>query len=141
MLGITVPAIHRTVLSGFERNFTLLFAVRADGFMHLSRTSVVSSFLEIHVLFLHTIGIDFSIRLRDYLLPIFWLERKRSLPGTGASILFVWPMLIKVALDRVPFSGAVRVFSLAVAPGMVEGTERFRKGFFSKWPVRGSFPG
>ena len=50
VLGKTVPAIHWTVFSGFERNFTLLFAVRTDSFMHLSRTPVVSSILKSHVI-------------------------------------------------------------------------------------------
>ncbi len=50
VLGKTIPAIHRTVFSGLERNFTLLFAVRTDRFMHLSRTSVVSSILKSHVI-------------------------------------------------------------------------------------------
>jgi hypothetical protein len=52
VLGIAVPAIHWSVFSGFERNFALLFTIRTDGFMHLSRTSVVSSILKTHVLFL-----------------------------------------------------------------------------------------
>lgn len=53
VLGKTVPAIHWTVFSGLKRNFALLFAVRTDCFMHLSRTPVVFSILESHVLFLH----------------------------------------------------------------------------------------
>jgi len=55
VLGKTVPAIHGTVFSGLERNFALLFAVRADSLMHLSRPPVVSSVLKRHILLLHKV--------------------------------------------------------------------------------------
>jgi len=36
MLWKTIPAIHRTILPGFERDFALFFAVGTYGLMHLS---------------------------------------------------------------------------------------------------------
>lgn len=147
MLGKTFPAIHRTIFSGFERNFALFFAVRTDGFMHLSRTSVVSSILKIHVLsLLILIPVQISVfhcaltwQSLDCLLPVLPLERKRSLPGTGTSSLVTGAILIKVSLSRITLSRVVPVFSLAVSLRMVEGTKRFRKRSFSEGPVRGRF--
>jgi hypothetical protein len=51
VLGKAVPAIHWTVFSGLERNFTLFFAIRTDCFMHLSWTSIISSILKTHFYF------------------------------------------------------------------------------------------
>ena len=50
VFGKTVPAIHRTIFPGFERDFALLFAIGTDGLMHLSRTSIVSSILKSHAI-------------------------------------------------------------------------------------------
>jgi len=49
VLGITVPAIHRTVFPRPERDFALLLAIRTDSLMHLSRTSIVSSIFKRHI--------------------------------------------------------------------------------------------
>ena len=57
VLGKTVLAIHRTIFPGFERDFALLFAVRTDGLMHLSWTSIVSSILKSHSFFLLDIDV------------------------------------------------------------------------------------
>jgi hypothetical protein len=78
--------------------------------------------------------------ISDCLLVIFALERKRFLSGTGASAFFSGPMLIKMPLSRIPFSGAVPVFSFAVvARRMFRGSKRFRKGPLWVGPVRGEF--
>jgi hypothetical protein len=50
VLGITVPAIHGTIISGFERNFALLFAIRTNSLMHFPRTSVIASILKTHTI-------------------------------------------------------------------------------------------
>jgi|WetSurSiteA1Bulk_404760.scaffolds.fasta_scaffold05146_5 hypothetical protein len=61
VLGKTVLAIHGTIFPGFKRDFAFLFAVRTDGLMHLSRTSIVSSILKSHGLFLLDIDVSTDI--------------------------------------------------------------------------------
>ena len=50
VLGKAVPAIHRTVFSGFEGNFAFLFAIGTDSLVHLSGSSVKSSILKSHII-------------------------------------------------------------------------------------------
>ena len=80
VLWKTISAINRTIFSGFKGNFTLFFAVRTDSFVHLSRTSVISSVLKSHsispfwgCLFQAPIvgSVTSSINIAVWLLPFF----------------------------------------------------------------------
>jgi hypothetical protein len=98
MLGKAVPAIHRTIFPGFKRNFALLFTVCTDGLMHLSRTSVISSILKSHDLFLHVIDIFTDIDYRpckydNHLIAYsrsFRLKANGFFLGSGPRLLSRW---------------------------------------------------